>query len=313
MSQLRESSSDPQASGKAHDSRVSRPECDRNTLFNCLRTDILSVFVDDKDRRRRLQAMLCDPDILERIDEPENNGGFTPLQLAISHSNYLAARMLVEVGADPFAGKPRTAICKALSSSTTCRLEGLLFLRWLLGYISRQGPLQRVRLAALLNDEKKPILKCLATAESERPKITRLVIEHGADVAARLDATGSTALHLAAREDNSMTAYALLEKGADPNARDDHGMTPLHVAAKEGACDTAMVLLIAGADPLALGRNVEDGISVATPAFIARLGKHNETADHIIAWTKWMLPAPDKQATKSDDSIPVEVQPNVQP
>lgn len=270
MSQLKQSSSSPQVLGNVHGGQVSRPECDRKALFDCLRAVILSVLVDNKDGQRRLRATLCDPGILERIDEPEDNGGFTPLQLAIGHGNYLAARMLVEAGADPFAGKPKTAVCKALSSSNTCCLEGMLFLRWLLGHISRQGPLQRARLSALLNDERNPILRYLATADTERPKIVKLVVEYGADVMARLDATGSTALHLAAREDNSRTVSALLEKGADPNATDDHGMTPLHVAAKEGACDTAMVLLVAGANPLALGRNAEDGISVATPAFVAR-------------------------------------------
>jgi ankyrin repeat protein len=57
----------------------------------------------------------------------------------------------------------------------------------------------------------------------------RLLIDHGADVAAQ-DETHSTPLHLAALLGNTKAARLLIEHGADVAARDVNHRTPLHLA-----------------------------------------------------------------------------------
>ena len=53
---------------------------------------------------------------------------------------------------------------------------------------------------------------------------------------------------------------ALLDAGADPNARGDHGITPLATAARAGAMDAIALLVRRGADP-----NLRCGVNGWTP------------------------------------------------
>jgi len=70
---------------------------------------------------------------------------------------------------------------------------------------------------------------------------------------------------------------ALLDAGADPNARDKDGNTPLHRAAQGGSPETVAALLDAGAD---LEARAEDG------SLPADLAEDNEAVrDHGIFWT----------------------------
>ena len=77
---------------------------------------------------------------------------------------------------------------------------------------------------------------------------------------------GSTPLHLAAANADPGALTALLDAGADPNARDHDGMTPLHVAAYSQNATHAQRLLEAGADPYALTASGRDPTSVARKA-----------------------------------------------
>lgn len=56
------------------------------------------------------------------------------------------------------------------------------------------------------------------------------LICQGAQLGARTDRTGETALHLAARYARADAAKRLLDAGADTNAQDHSGRTPLHTA-----------------------------------------------------------------------------------
>ena len=57
-----------------------------------------------------------------------------------------------------------------------------------------------------------------------------------------------TALHAAAAARQADMARMLLERGADPNARQQAGFTPLHEAASNGQIEFAKLLLARGAD-----------------------------------------------------------------
>ena len=59
------------------------------------------------------------------------------------------------------------------------------------------------------------------------------------------DEDGWTPLHWAARWGHTEVAQALLEAGADVNAKNELGQTPLDMAAEEGEID--MILLLAKA------------------------------------------------------------------
>ena len=61
-----------------------------------------------------------------------------------------------------------------------------------------------------------------------------------------------TPLHCACIKGHTEVAMALMERGADIDARDDSQMTPLHYACVEGLTEVAMALIKRGAD----GRSV---------------------------------------------------------
>lgn len=67
-------------------------------------------------------------------------------------------------------------------------------------------------------------------AEDTSASIISDLICQGAQLGARTDRTGETALHLAARYARADAAKRLLDAGADTNAQDHSGRTPLHTA-----------------------------------------------------------------------------------
>lgn len=91
-------------------------------------------------------------------------------------------------------------------------------------------------------------------------------------------ALGSQPLHLAAMNPDTTAMQALLQAGANPNARDNDGATPLHMAAYASRPNHARLLLEAGADPLAKTDNGRDATAMA------RKVKSDETAGIISLW-----------------------------
>ena len=103
------------------------------------------------------------------------------------------------------------------------------------------------------------------------PTAVKLLLSRGADAKSHAkNAQRVAPLHSAVAQGNAESVKAILDAGADPNARQAGGFTPLLVAAAKGQLDNVKALLEKGADPS--GAN-DAG---ATPLVLARARKHDE-------------------------------------
>jgi ankyrin repeat protein len=97
------------------------------------------------------------------------------------------------------------------------------------------------------------------------PKISELLIEHGADVAARSrGANGNTPLHAALAGNHKFVAGLLIGRGADVSAADAQGWCPLHLAAAYNNMDAMKQLIAQGADVHAANGEAKTALSLAT-------------------------------------------------
>jgi hypothetical protein len=87
--------------------------------------------------------------------------------------------------------------------------------------------------------------ECPATGGGD---VVRALVRAGARVDERSDAKRCTALHMAARRGNTEVAEALLDCGADINARDRAGVSPLQRANNCRKAGVALLLVSRGAD-----------------------------------------------------------------
>lgn len=96
------------------------------------------------------------------------------------------------------------------------------------------------------------------------PEIARDLIEAGADVnGAARNPQRVAPVHSAATVQDHATMRLLLERGADPNARQQMGYTALHSAASRGDIEMAKLLLDHGADPKAKADDGQDCVKIA--------------------------------------------------
>jgi ankyrin repeat protein len=191
-------------------------------------------------------AAILDENPSALVAATENN--VTPLLLAIYHGKTDIARMLAGRGA-------------AISFGEACALG------------------DETRVKAMLDAD--PQLLNSRTADGfpavgmaiffRHGALARWLIERGADVnAAAENAQRVAPLHAAAAVCDRETISMLLDRGADPNARQQMDYTPLHGAASRGDIEIAKLLLAHGADRDA---KASDGM---TPADVAR--KYNQSA-----------------------------------
>ena len=169
----------------------------------------------------RLSALLeIDPALPQSQED-----GVTPLLLSIYYGKSDVARLLVERGAP-------------VSFAEACALG------------------DRDRVLRLLDED--PSALHVRSADGypplglaiffRHPDIARLLIERGADVhAAAENAQRVAPVHAAAAVCDHATMRLLLERGADPNARQQADFTPMHGAASRGDVQMAELLLEFGA------------------------------------------------------------------
>ena len=167
--------------------------------------------------------------------DPRDNGGRTPLSLAVSSAEVEAgpnrkayletARILLEHGADPLRpdSKGYTPLWYAVKQD-----DGEF---------------------ALILSEKGVDATALAEAYDRGDlHIAEILAERISDIAV-VDSTGRTFLHIAAGQGQRALAEKLLLLQADANAADRYGRTPLALAVTRGDTELTRVLLEGGADP----------------------------------------------------------------
>jgi hemoglobin len=107
-------------------------------------------------------------------------------------------------------------------------------------------------------------------------EVVRLLTQAGADVNARHGVGEQTPLHMAARRGNVNSAEALLDAGADIEARDTKGETPLRRAVNCGHPAVVRLLLERGADPTAPDKQGKTPLQAARKPEIVLLFSTNQ-------------------------------------
>lgn len=240
-------------------------------------------YVPRRRRPRRGVVLLRDGEAANPAEFPRDNdgdpartaGGFTPLLFGVLTGDPATVRVLLDNGADPNDASPDGV--SALMLALNKRHEDVALL------LIERG-------ADPNYDRRDDVLDSFAhLADGQDP----LAVEPPEDVG---DFAGYTALHLAAATRQHRALRALLEAGADPDARMDRpkrfteafevgvftapgvgrltqiGSTPFMVAAKTADAGAMRILAEAGADPFA---TTDDGTTALLLA--AGLGKRAAT------------------------------------
>ena len=177
-----------------------------------------------------------DPSLLQSSDK-----GVTPILLAIYHGKKDVARLLVDRGAP-------VTFFDAVALGDADRALRMLDDDPHLIYAKSADGYPGVGLAIFFG----------------HPALAQELIRRGADVNAVADNANCVApVHAAAAACDRETMQLLLERGADPNTKQQMDYTALHGAASRGDIEMAKLLLAHGADRNARGT---DGLTAADVA-----------------------------------------------
>jgi ankyrin repeat protein len=240
-------------------------------------------------------APLIDPNGCDRW-------GHTPLLMAVQYGDVPLVSLLVRRGAEVDQGRrfltPVTFAARRGDCSMVEYLRDagavLSIVTWV--YLGQDGliaqELARDPVRANLRDEAgTPLIH--HAVEALRPSIVSVLLDHGASIADS-DPNGETPLHRLAdmrrvpADEAGRMATLLLDRGADPNARNWDHVTPLHQAVRARNLGVAEVLLARGADP-----NARDKSRGSTPLRRAvsgtGAGGTAGTADRMAPLTRLLL------------------------
>lgn len=245
--------------------------------------------LDDAVRRGDITGVraLLDAGVVADLDTPARDG-LTPLLWAAQVNDVALARMLLDAGADADASN-RYGISPLWLAATNRNAELVELLlehgadagaalphgETSLMAAARSGDAASIRLLIAAGADANAAETSLGetalmwAAAEDHPDAIRALVEGGADpdmtsrvldlapmdwvqvgmVSTVLPVGGWAPLMFAARENAQAAALALVEQGANPDARDPDGNTALLLALANDHYDLAVLLLEAGADP----------------------------------------------------------------
>ncbi len=168
------------------------------------------------------------------VDVNAKNGlDWTPLHVAAGTGQAVVAKILIEHGADVNA-KHKFGWVPLYHAHDLNIIEILeeAGARWDVGNINAEGI-----------DGSTPLHMAAGSNQAD-VAVIKILIEHGADVNAKIKQLGWTPLHMAY---NAEVANLLIAQGANVNAKDNAARTPLDLAEKEDREDVVKILKANGA------------------------------------------------------------------
>lgn len=205
-----------------------------------------------------LLAEKC-PQGLESLDDQ----GRTPLMIAAQAGDEETLRMLLSLGADVHARDGRGD--GVLSYAARCRRGGEYNLNRLALLVEKGASLSEDGSQALI-----------AASQSGTVQAVRWLLAAGLDARATVGDSGNTLLHLATHNEHGGVVEALIQGGAEVNAKNVVGHTPLHFAMtglNPNRWHVISVLLREGADPYLCNNFDQNAIEWASPEIRAKLLK----------------------------------------
>jgi uncharacterized protein len=209
--------------------------------------------VTSGDRHAVQQLLAADPGLASATDAQ----GQSPLMLALYRGHADLAR-------DLLAARPPESLTihEAAAAGVLERLEAIL----------------RVDPGAVNSWAPDGFFPLALAAFFGHPAAVDLLLARGADVrAVARHPFKITALHAALASSHPESAIALVDAGADVNARQQAGFTPLHTTAMRGYLELTRMLLQHGADPSIANEQGQ------TPLDLARAADHASVVDLLSA------------------------------